>query len=71
MVSGTVKTISQFCYEVFFSLKLQCLKTCDAKDKISLGASSKFFSCISLFTLGTASQTEVALQAKSEKKAAL
>lgn len=43
------------------------LKHSDTKDKINLGTFPKFFSCISLFTLGTASQTEVALQAERKK----
>lgn len=43
------------------------LKHSDTKDKINLGTFPKFFSCISLFTLGTASQTEVALQAEGKK----
>lgn len=62
------------CYNLVFKCFLfynfSALKHSDTKDKIRLGNSPRFFSCISLFTLATAFQTEVALQAESgEKKA--
>lgn len=58
----------QFGFQVFSSLQLSALKHSDTKDKIRLGNSPRFFSCISLFTLATAFQTEVPLQAESGKK---
>lgn len=55
-------------FKCFLLYDFSASKHSDTKDKIRLGNSPRFFSCISLFTLGIAFQTEVALQAESEKK---
>lgn len=55
-------------FKYFLLYNFSALKHSGIKDKIRLGNSPRFFSCISLFTLGTAFQTEVALQAESGKK---
>lgn len=71
-VSGIRQGGEKECYNFVLKYCLlynfSALKHSDTKDKINLGTSPKFFSCISLFTLGTAFQTEVAPQAESEKK---
>lgn len=65
---GGEKECYNFVLKYSLLYNLSALKHSDTKDKINLGTSPKFFSCISLFTLGTAFQIEVALQAESEKK---